>query len=102
MVKVRPSSAGEEDMAVMRYERATEDVGRRANTDFGVEPWRYVFVDSIWAGPLEDEGPWMAVLWRALWWTLRARILAVGARVRRWRRWACWKREPILCCCVVD
>jgi hypothetical protein len=70
-------------MAVIRYERATDDVGRRARTDLGVDPWRYVFVDSSCAGGDVGVGPWMAVLWRELWCTLRASILDVGAAVRR-------------------
>jgi hypothetical protein len=59
---VRPRRAGEEDIAVIRYDRATEDVGRRARTDFGVDPWRYVLVDKSCAGGDVGAGPWMAVL----------------------------------------
>lgn len=70
-------------MAVIRYERATDDVGRRARTDFGDDPWRYVFVDSSCAGVEVWDGPWMAVLWRELWWTLRTKHLDVGASVSR-------------------
>jgi hypothetical protein len=68
---------------VIRYERATDDVGRRARTDFGVDPWRYVFVESSCAGDDVGACPWIAVLWRELWWTLRAIVLDVGASVRR-------------------
>lgn len=67
----------------MRYERATDDVGRRARTDFGVGPCRYVFVDRSCGDGDVGAGPGMAVLWRELWCTLRASILDGGVAVRR-------------------